>query len=300
MGGTHAKSHRRWPLLAQDGQRAKATPSVSVALTAAFAGDGYGVPGERAMSVGLEDTAERLRSRAVAVRNLGGTDVHQDVRKRTQDAATALDACANVLLELPGATEDYIARKQAKFDANAKKRVTASSDAAKPRSKDPSKMPMDIETFRVTYDLLGSKIAATVSLTALITSCADIARGRDKEAVKKLLVAGGATLGTVLAAVSGLEAVRAVAEAVSAGKDAIETTQIARYRRKQAREASAFLKWVDAVTAVANAWLYGAETYLLVLSGRQGVPEEVMYNRLALRLLGLKPSDFANRSDLEV
>jgi hypothetical protein len=252
------------------------------------------------MSVGLEDTAERLRSRAIAVRNLGGTDVHQDVRKRTQDAATALDACANVLLELPGATEGYIARKQAKFDANAKKKVTAAADAAKPRPKDPSKMPMDIETFRVTYDLLGSKIAATVSLTALITSGADIARGRDKEAVKKLLVAGGATLGTILAALSGLEAVRAVAEAVSAGKDAMETTKIARYRGKQAREASAFLKWVDAVTAVANTWLYGAEAYLLVLSGRQDVPEDVMYNRVALRLLGLKPSDFANRSDLEV
>lgn len=214
------------------------------------------------MSATIERTASRLQARSRKLADLG-INAHPTVVLETERAAASLDACAMVLKELAPASRGYLDSKQ---------------QAGR-------------------YILLGSTITVTLSMTTMIDSAAEIAGGRDSGALKKLGLAGAQALGAVLLALSGAEAAHAAAEALSILKDGLDTKDASKLRTTQARQASELFKWLDAVSLVANTWLFGAEQLLLAWSGRKNVATDVLYNRVALRLLGHNPSEFETNPD---
>ena len=218
------------------------------------------------MATGSSTASRHLHGRATALRKLPGKDAHHVVSDRAAQAARVLDACGGMVPELAAGFRAYVQEKQVAGAA----RVTYAHSVP------------EIDARRMA--LKGSEVAATISITTLIESADDIGTGRDGEALARFTMTASRAAVTFVLTASGIEMARNVADLAGALSDLTDTHGATRHRASQARDASAFLRWIDAVTILAIEWLIRAEDFLQVIQGKRNVPAKQLAKLVAARI----------------
>jgi hypothetical protein len=201
---------------------------------------------------------KRLIERATDLEGLQGKKpAHRLVVAAIDAASASLVGCGEYLEELGPSSTKFV-------------------DKVVGRSKNASKAKQSAEKLNL--------LAAVAEYQSLIDSADLISKGKDKDA---WLAVGKAALkfgGKILARFSGYELVEAGADALDAGLGAAGIGKASRLRKKQVREASALLGWLDAVTVLSLGWCYLAQTQQNIMEGKtldENAILEVVTERIA-------------------
>lgn len=223
------------------------------------------------MNATASDACANLERRAKAVRLLAGKDPHPQVADRLERAAIALKTCAEVTRDLPAEFRTFVEAK----------RVNTAAGVEKATSQD------EVRARQVA--LLGSEITAKQSITIILNAADLIGRGSDAKALKAL---GGAAYNAavkIALTASGIEIAKTLAELAGAATDLVDVKRNVQFRRDQAQQASEFLTWIDAVTAVAVIWLAGALAFQRVLAGKKPRADAGLARAVNRRIRATKP-----------
>jgi hypothetical protein len=169
------------------------------------------------MSHPIEESYRRLEQRAAALETLVDPDTNKQITSAVQKAYGSFKACADLLLVFEDESHSSI-------------------EKALGRAKNSPTFSGKVEALRVFT-------IATENFPKLLESGVLLSKGKDVEAIKHV---GGELLKTVIGltvAIVGGKQIKDAAELVSTLNDLANTRQAFKFRKKQVKAASDFLKW---------------------------------------------------------
>ena len=210
------------------------------------------------MSHPIEESYRRLEQRAAALESLVDQDTNKQITSALQKAYGSFKACAELLLVFEDESHSSI-------------------EKALVRAKSSPTFSGKVEALRV-------MTIASENFPKLLESGVLLSKGKDVEAIQHVGTELLKTVITLTVAIVGGKQIKDAAELISTLNDLANTGQAFKFRKKQVKTASDFLKWVEAITILSIAWSYAVQRYVLDITGKMGATEDEVLSLVTNRM----------------
>jgi hypothetical protein len=212
------------------------------------------------MKINIEESVEKLRKRAAAIRPTIDNKTHQRVALFAQETWASFMTAAEIMEQLHPAMVKAI---------DAETELAKATDTA-------TRVTANFAFVKSANDYMEIQKAGQV-----------LADGKDKQVFKQVAKLTAGLVAKAGAKLSGYELLEAGVAVVGAAKDAAKVGQAVQLRKKQAQAASDYFTWLEDARLGSFVWCCCAQEYLLDASRRNKIDDQVVIDAAVNRIVAM-------------